>query len=130
MIKKTSRYYKWQGEIRNKTNDKCLFCNKDGEIESLSCHHLKEKKKFPELIYDFKNGISLCSECHLLLHKIIREIEKNKKHINFPISNPKRDKKIFELYMKKHLSYRALGRIFHLSSTRIKQIVDKRIVKT
>ena len=49
-----------------------------------------------------------------------------KKYYNWqPKTQPKRNKKIVELREKTRLSYRALGRIFGLSHSRIAQIIKK-----
>ena len=47
-----------------------------------------------------------------------------------PIKQPERNKKILELWKTGKYSYRALGRIFHLSHTRILEIIWKESGRT
>ena len=35
---------------------------------TLNAHHIKEVAKHPDLIYDVDNGVTLCKECHDLIH--------------------------------------------------------------
>lgn len=44
--------------------NKCKYCGK--HIRDLEAHHIKEQSKYPELIYNVDNGLTLCHECHKL----------------------------------------------------------------
>jgi HNH endonuclease len=35
----------------------------------VASHHIKEWSKYPELIYVKSNGLTLCRECHLEVHR-------------------------------------------------------------
>jgi Mor family transcriptional regulator len=49
-----------------------------------------------------------------------------KKKYNWrPNPQPERNKRIFEKWKKGNYSYRTLGRIFHLSHTRIREIIQR-----
>jgi len=86
------KHWNWQGGISennrrsNRNKDKkfrfsilirdnftCLMCGKVGG--KLIVHHLKSWAKYPVLRYEKNNGITLCRECHKIIHKkiIIKE---------------------------------------------------------
>lgn len=57
----------WSLKIRERDQYTCQLCgNTDKNV--LEAHHIKEKSKFPEVIFDFNNGITLCLKCHALQH--------------------------------------------------------------
>lgn len=58
-----SREYKdWKFGVRAKFNNQCADCGtSEGRLDS---HHIKDKKNFPELMFDINNGKLLCFSCH------------------------------------------------------------------
>ena len=134
MVEKIKKFNKrgwkaqmWKAKIHGKFENKCYFCGKKNEDKYpiLDTHHINPVSELPEDWFKIENGLLLCKDCHIKLHKFIKEIEDKRRKINHPISHTERDKKIKELHSKKHLSYRALANIFHLSQTRIMQVINK-----
>lgn len=76
----------WSLKVKEKDSYTCQLCG-DIDRKVLEAHHIKEKGKFPELVFDFNNGITLCLRCHALQHtndpKSLRLIQyKIKKYYN------------------------------------------------
>ena len=45
-------------------------CQKCGIVgRELNAHHIKPYAKYKELRYELSNGITLCEDCHKLVHK-------------------------------------------------------------
>lgn len=59
--------YFWAREVRMKDGHKCIQC---GKRRKLTSHHLFNKCKYPLLKYNINNGVSLCFNCHIELHKL------------------------------------------------------------
>lgn len=61
-----ARYNDWIKAVYKRDNYKCQLCsagqNKKNRLEA---HHIYPKRKYPELVYDIDNGITLCMRCHL-----------------------------------------------------------------
>ena len=57
----------WAREIRMKYNYHCVYCNTS---RRLSAHHIFPKAKYKGLTYNLNNGILMCYECHLELHRL------------------------------------------------------------
>lgn len=57
----------WAVKIKERDGYTCQLC---GETDRtiLEAHHMKHRSKFPELQFDFNNGITLCLKCHALQH--------------------------------------------------------------
>lgn len=56
----------WRKAVLRRDNSTCQICGKKNMI---CVHHKKGWNDYPELRYDVDNGITLCRECHKLLHK-------------------------------------------------------------
>lgn len=64
-IRKTNaQYKKWREAVFKRDNYTCQKCGKRGIY--LEAHHIKEQCKYPDLIYEISNGVTLCHECHKL----------------------------------------------------------------
>ena len=61
---------KWSKAVRARDGHICFMCNREftgsGELES---HHIFPKSKYPLIAYEMWNGIALCDDCHLIVHK-------------------------------------------------------------
>lgn len=62
------KYVKWAFEVKKIHNFTCTKCNK--KSGHLNSHHIFPWANFPNLRYNIKNGICLCTECHKLFHSI------------------------------------------------------------
>lgn len=56
-------YKEWRSFVFARDNYTCQMCGKpsNGDIEA---HHIKPADKYPKLIVDKDNGITLCVDCH------------------------------------------------------------------
>lgn len=62
-LKRTSAEYKeWRKKVFERDNFTCQNCGKTGR--DIEAHHIKEQSRYPELIYDVNNGLTLCHKCH------------------------------------------------------------------
>lgn len=57
----------WALKIKERDGYICQLCG-ENDRNILEAHHMKHKSKFPELQFDFNNGITLCLKCHALQH--------------------------------------------------------------
>lgn len=47
----------------------CVECKKYGrKRDAVTVHHIQHADEFPELVYEDKNLVSLCSACHNKMH--------------------------------------------------------------
>ena len=71
-INKLLRGQKKVFECRTKVFERddftCQMCG-DNRGHNLNAHHIKSWAKYPELRFDINNGITLCRECHIKIHK-------------------------------------------------------------
>ena len=63
-LKATKQYQEWRMKIFVRGSFKCQVCGGTGR--DLEAHHIKEQSKYPELIFEIDNGVTLCHECHKL----------------------------------------------------------------
>jgi endogenous inhibitor of DNA gyrase (YacG/DUF329 family) len=57
----------WSLKIKERDGYTCQLCGETNK-SILEAHHMKHRSKFPELQFDFNNGITLCLSCHALQH--------------------------------------------------------------
>lgn len=57
----------WATKIKERDDYTCKICGNDNK-QVLEAHHIKHKSKFPELQFDYDNGITLCLNCHSEQH--------------------------------------------------------------
>lgn len=60
-------YSKWRQAVFLRDNFTCRICGKNNVF--LNAHHIKEYAIYPELRFNLNNGLTLCKECHKLIHK-------------------------------------------------------------
>lgn len=60
-IRASSEYYQWKKAVLERDNHTCQDC---GATEGLDTHHIQSLIKYPELIFDVNNGLTLCEDCH------------------------------------------------------------------
>jgi len=66
------QYKKWRSKVFERDNWICQTCGARSEAGKpiyLEAHHIKNWAKYPESRYEISNGITLCRECHKLVHK-------------------------------------------------------------
>ena len=57
----------WGLKIKERDEYTCQLCRETNRL-LLEAHHMKCRSKFPELQFNFTNGITLCLKCHALQH--------------------------------------------------------------
>lgn len=62
-----SEYKKWRRRVFERDNFTCVICKEVGG--ELNAHHIKPYVDYPELRYDVNNGITLCEDCHIAVHR-------------------------------------------------------------
>jgi len=61
------KYSQWRTKVYERDNFTCVNCQNVGGY--LEAHHIKSWAKYPKLRYNVQNGITLCEECHKIIHK-------------------------------------------------------------
>ena len=63
----TKRYLKWKSIVLKRDEFMCCLCGYKGN--RLHVHHILRFALYPEKRTDINNGVTLCRECHIDLHK-------------------------------------------------------------
>lgn len=77
------RYIGWRIKTFERDNWSCQTCgarSKAGSRISLEAHHIKSWAYYPESRYKVDNGVTLCKDCHRLLHQISKAAEMKKEY--------------------------------------------------
>jgi len=61
-------YQEWRRKVYERDNYTCQHCG-DNKGGNLNPHHIKSFAEYPELRYDVENGITLCKNCHIAIHR-------------------------------------------------------------
>jgi hypothetical protein len=51
----------WSKIVRKQVGGRCVFC---GTTEYLNAHHIEDRKMFPALAFDTRNGLCCCARHH------------------------------------------------------------------
>jgi hypothetical protein len=63
--KNSYQYIQWVGIVKYRDGNACKKCK---STKNLQAHHIKPVSKYPDLIIDIDNGITLCESCHKEFH--------------------------------------------------------------
>lgn len=62
LLRTSAEYREWRLAVFKRDNFTCQKCGQ--RARDIEAHHIKERCKYPELIFDVGNGLTLCHECH------------------------------------------------------------------
>ncbi len=63
----SAEYKKWRLDVFKRDGFICVCCGETGK--RLNAHHILGFKKYPSMRLVIKNGVTLCEECHIELHR-------------------------------------------------------------
>lgn len=67
IIRESQEYKDWRANVYERDNYSCQKCGKKSEGD-LHAHHIKGFSDFPELRFDADNGLTVCLDCHSIIH--------------------------------------------------------------
>lgn len=70
----TPQYREWRREVFKRDGFTCRICKQE-KSGRLNAHHIKPYAEYPDLRLDLDNGITLCNDCHRLVHQGKLEIQ-------------------------------------------------------
>ena len=74
---RTSKEYRdWRKAVLQRDKYTCMHCGLHNDDTELNAHHIKPFSIYPELRFDIDNGLTLCRNCHINVHKTEREWER------------------------------------------------------
>lgn len=65
----TYKYRKWRENVLIRDDYTCKHCGTKIELE---VHHIKKFSEFEDERYEINNGVTLCKQCHMELHRLER----------------------------------------------------------
>lgn len=65
--RRSAEYKLWRKSVFERDDYTCQICGRRGV--KLNAHHKKSYAYFPELRYAIDNGITLCVDCHKMVHR-------------------------------------------------------------
>ncbi len=63
----SAEYKKWRLDVFKRDGFKCVCCGETGK--RLTAHHILGFEKYPSMRLVIENGVTLCRECHIELHR-------------------------------------------------------------
>lgn len=69
--RQSTEYRQWRKSVFERDNYTCQVCGVSGG--ELNAHHIKPFSVYPDLRFDVSNGLTLCKQCHINVHKAERE---------------------------------------------------------
>lgn len=73
LARSSIEFKNWRKYIFERDNHTCQICHdrgRKGHFITLHPHHIKSFSGYPELRYNTNNGITLCKDCHIWVHKL------------------------------------------------------------
>lgn len=67
IIRNSTEIKIWRTKVFERDNYTCQNCGEKGG--ELNAHHIKMFSQFPKLRFDVSNGLTLCKQCHINIHK-------------------------------------------------------------
>lgn len=64
--RRMAKYREWRTSVLKRDNYTCRHCG--SQKPHLHAHHIKPWAQHPELRFDVSNGLTLCDDCHGLIH--------------------------------------------------------------
>lgn len=77
LIRKSFEFKQWRKAIFERDKYVCCLCGKksgNGHSVELHPHHLFGFADYPQFRFEIWNGVTLCVDCHLNLHKLNRRV--------------------------------------------------------
>lgn len=68
LLRSSIKNKQWRNSVFERDDFTCQICGDSGG-GNLNAHHVKEWAKYPELRFNLDNGITLCKDCHVNIHK-------------------------------------------------------------
>lgn len=79
-IRSSLEYKNWRNSVFERDDYTCKWCSiRGGDLEA---HHVKPFNKYPELIFDINNGITLCKKCHMETDSFPKNLIKRQSGLN------------------------------------------------
>ena len=69
-IRQSFEMNEWRKAVFERDNYTCQLCG-DNKGGNLRAHHIEKFNQYPNKRFDVDNGLTLCKDCHKLVHKSI-----------------------------------------------------------
>ena len=83
-------YIQWRNAVYHRDNCTCQCCGRrshKGSALEINAHHIANWRDNETLRYDVDNGITLCSDCHTLFHRIYGKRNNTKEQLEEFLNN-------------------------------------------